>query len=55
MQEEALNCLQALRNKNKHKALIISATGTGKTILCALDVKIITQINSYLLYIMKGF
>ncbi|MEM5418624.1 DEAD/DEAH box helicase [Staphylococcus gallinarum] len=39
MQEEALNCLQALRNKNKHKALIISATGTGKTILCALDVK----------------
>ncbi|WP_392450243.1 DUF3427 domain-containing protein [Staphylococcus massiliensis] len=39
MQEEALNSLRNLRDKKADKALIISATGTGKTILCALDVR----------------
>ncbi|WRK55287.1 DEAD/DEAH box helicase family protein [Coprobacillaceae bacterium CR2/5/TPMF4] len=39
MQQEALNSLNALRNENKNKALIISATGTGKTYLSAFDVK----------------
>ena len=39
MQAEALRSLKAIRDKTKDKALIISATGTGKTILCALDVR----------------
>ena len=39
IQQEALNSLNALRNENKNKALIISATGTGKTYLSAFDVK----------------
>lgn len=40
MQEEALKSLKKLRdNNNKDKALLISATGTGKTFLSAFDVK----------------
>ena len=39
MQIEALNNLQQLRSENKNKALIISATGTGKTYLSAFDAK----------------
>jgi superfamily II DNA or RNA helicase/HKD family nuclease len=39
MQEEALKSLQNLRSKGKNKAILISATGTGKTILVAFDVK----------------
>ncbi|ORO31490.1 type III restriction endonuclease subunit R, partial [Staphylococcus aureus] len=39
MQAEVLRSLKAIRDKAKDKALIISATGTGKTILCALDVR----------------
>ncbi|MGL6064711.1 MAG: DUF3427 domain-containing protein [Fusobacteriaceae bacterium] len=39
MQVEALKNLEELRLKNKSKALLISATGTGKTFLSALDVK----------------
>ena len=39
MQEEALSNLAALRSDNKNKALIISATGTGKTFLSAFDAK----------------
>lgn len=39
MQNEALSNLQALRTENKNKALIISATGTGKTFLSAFDAK----------------
>lgn len=38
MQEEALANLKALREKGEKKALLISATGTGKTYLAALDV-----------------
>ncbi len=38
MQIEALKSLIELRLKNKNKALIISATGTGKTYLAAFDV-----------------
>ena len=37
MQIEALENLQALRAQGKSKALIISATGTGKTYLSAFD------------------
>jgi len=37
MQTEALENLQILRAQNKNKALIISATGTGKTYLSAFD------------------
>jgi superfamily II DNA or RNA helicase len=39
MQLEALLNLEKLRTKQKSKALIISATGTGKTYLSAFDVK----------------
>ncbi len=39
MQIEALRNLNSLREANKNKALIISATGTGKTYLSAFDAK----------------
>lgn len=39
MQIEALENLKNLRAKQKNKALIISATGTGKTYLSAFDAK----------------
>jgi superfamily II DNA or RNA helicase len=39
MQIEALENLQKLRAEGKNKALIISATGTGKTYLSAFDAK----------------
>lgn len=39
MQNEALHSLSELRKCGKDKSLIISATGTGKTVLCALDVR----------------
>ena len=39
MQKEALKGLRDVREKGKRRALIISATGTGKTILSAFDVQ----------------
>jgi len=39
MQKDALNNLTNLRNKGSNKALLISATGTGKTYLSAFDVQ----------------
>jgi|TARA_R110002033_G_scaffold102305_2_gene150260 superfamily II DNA or RNA helicase len=39
MQEEALKNLQHLRDKKQTKALVLAATGTGKTYLAAFDVK----------------
>ena len=39
MQEEAIKNLKRLRDEGKEKALLISATGTGKTYLSAFDVK----------------
>lgn len=39
MQTEALSSLQALRERGEKRALIISATGTGKTFLSAFDAK----------------
>lgn len=39
MQKEALTSLADLRARGEKKALIISATGTGKTYLCAFDVR----------------
>ena len=40
MQAEALKSLKELREAGNDKALLISATGTGKTFLSAFDVKI---------------
>lgn len=40
MQKEALENLVNLRKANKTKALLISATGTGKTFLSAFDAKV---------------
>lgn len=39
MQESALQALADLRNQNAERALVISATGTGKTYLSAFDVR----------------
>lgn len=39
MQKKALEGLQSVRDKKEKRALVISATGTGKTYLSALDVK----------------
>ena len=39
MQKIALEKLENLRQKNQTKALIIAATGSGKTYLSAFDVK----------------
>ncbi|MCS4594230.1 DEAD/DEAH box helicase [Brevibacterium sediminis] len=39
MQAEALVEIQKVRDAGEDKALVVSATGTGKTILAALDVK----------------
>ncbi|MHB1453776.1 MAG: DUF3427 domain-containing protein [Saccharofermentanales bacterium] len=39
MQKEALEAIENLRNFGKNKALLISATGTGKTYLSAFDAK----------------
>lgn len=39
MQKQALINLKSLRAENKNKALLISATGTGKTFLSAFDAK----------------
>ncbi len=40
MQQEALSNLEKIRLDKKNKALIISATGTGKTYLSAFDAKV---------------
>lgn len=40
MQIDALACINNLRNTGKDKALLISATGTGKTYLSAFDARI---------------
>ncbi len=40
MQKQALKNLKDIRSDNKNKALIISATGTGKTYLSAFDAKV---------------
>lgn len=42
MQKEALVSLADIRAKGEKKALIISATGTGKTYLCAFDVRAVS-------------
>ena len=39
MQKKALDNLQKLRENNQNKALVIAATGTGKTYLSAFDVR----------------
>lgn len=39
MQQEALMAIDSVRRDGKRRALVISATGTGKTILSALDVR----------------
>lgn len=39
MQREALLAIDAMRRDGKRRAVVISATGTGKTILSALDVR----------------
>ena len=51
MQKDALNNLTNLRNKGSNKALLISATGTGKTYLSAFDVQQYNLKSFYLWFI----
>lgn len=53
MQKNALESLDNLRNNNKDKALLISATGTGKTYLAAFDVKAVHPKECCLLFIVE--
>lgn len=39
MQQEALLAIESMRRQGRRRAVVISATGTGKTILSALDVR----------------
>ena len=39
MQADAIENLDNLRKENKNKAIVISATGTGKTVMSAFDVR----------------
>jgi len=39
MQVDALRAIESVRESGKDRALVISATGTGKTILSALDIR----------------
>ncbi len=39
MQVEALTQIASVRKSGEHRAVVVSATGTGKTILAALDVR----------------
>lgn len=39
MQQEALQQIQAVRDRGKDKSIVVSATGTGKTYLSAFDVR----------------
>lgn len=56
MQREALNNLSEIRNSGAKRALIISATGTGKTYLGAFDVaNFQPKKNFYTLYIENKF
>lgn len=41
MQKEALFSLEALRKANENKALVIAATGSGKSYLAAFDVQVV--------------
>jgi len=45
MQEEALENINTLRKNGAKKALLISATGTGKTYLSAFDAKVLQPIR----------
>ena len=54
MQKEALKNIKDLRLKRKNKALIISATGTGKTFLSAFDVKEFNP-STFLFVVHRGY
>lgn len=47
MQQEALRELEMIRQQGESRSLIISATGTGKTIMSALDMRQVQPENSF--------
>lgn len=53
MQNEALRNLRNIRASGKSKALLISATGTGKTYLSAFDVKAV-EAKTFLFIVHRG-
>jgi HKD family nuclease len=54
MQISALQALSDLRSHNAKRALVISATGTGKTYLSAFDVEPLILKDSYLSFIVRS-
>ena len=50
MQAEALRNLDEIRSKGKDRALVISATGSGKTYLSAFDAKVSSKKFLYIVY-----
>ena len=50
MQKKALENLSALREEGENRALIVSATGSGKTYLSAFDAKIYDQKYLYIIH-----
>lgn len=53
MQQQALKGIQAIRDKGEDRALLISATGTGKTYLSAFDVMKVHPKRFYLSFIVN--
>ena len=53
MQNDALRNLLNIRANGKNKALLISATGTGKTYLSAFDVKAV-EAKTFLFIVHRG-
>lgn len=50
MQAEALRNLDEIRSKGKDRALVISATGSGKTYLSAFDAKVSSKKFLYIVH-----
>ena len=53
IQNEAMSNLTAIRKRDENRALVVSATGTGKTVLAAFDAKLFNA--KKLLYVVHRF
>ena len=51
MQKEAMTSLAELRSRNENRALLIAATGTGKTYASAFGIKYINKFLISIIYI----
>ena len=55
MQKQAVENLERIRSFGEKKALVVAATGTGKTYMSAFDVKSYNPKRLFLLFIGKKF